>query len=339
MQSEDRINQPKFSQLQRIPLISGKTSSHVPILIVVGGATATGKSGLAIALSARLNSAILSADSRQIYKEFDIGTAKPSNAELARVPHYLIDVCDPRETLTLAQYQQAAQSLIGQIQQQGGIPLLVGGTGLYIDAVVKGLKIPPVAPQAELRSQLTTLGQTHCYNLLRQVDPRSAERIHANDPVRTQRALEVFYVTGRPISELQGESPPHYSIFYLGLDCQHSDGLRHRIATRTRTMLELRFVDEVKQLVCKYGPDLPLMKTLGYAEILQYLQGDLNLEEAEALIVKNTRQFAKRQRTWFRNRADVCWFDADAPDLVEQVWASIEEFLAACHVSGSKLHI
>ncbi|HEY9878422.1 MAG TPA: tRNA (adenosine(37)-N6)-dimethylallyltransferase MiaA, partial [Leptolyngbyaceae cyanobacterium] len=286
MQSEDRINQANFSQLQSIPLISGKISSPVPILIVIGGATATGKSGLAIALSARLNSAILSADSRQIYKEFDIGTAKPSAAELSRAPHYLIDVCDPRETLTLAQYQQAAQSLIGQIQQQGGIPLLVGGTGLYIDAVVKGLKIPPVAPQAELRSQLTALGQIHCHALLQQIDPRSAEKIHPNDPVRTQRALEVFYVTGQPISDLQGEAPPDYSILYLGLDCWHSDGLRHRIESRTRAMLEAGFVDETRQLVDKYGSDLPLMKTLGYAEILQYLQGYLSLEAAEALIVK-----------------------------------------------------
>lgn len=327
MQSEDRINQPKFSPLKPISLLFGKISSLVPILVVIGGATATGKSGLAIALSARLNSVILSADSRQIYKEFDIGTAKPSRAELAQAPHYLIDICQPTDTLTLAQYQQEAQALIGQVHRQGGIPLLVGGTGLYIDAVVKGLKIPPVAPQAELRSQLTTLGQPHCYALLQQVDPLSAERIHPNDPVRTQRALEVFYVTGQPISELQGEVPPDYPILYLGLDCQNIETLRDRIEARTRTMLELGFVEETTQLIHKYGPDLPLMKTLGYAEILQYLQGDLRLEESEALIVKNTRQFAKRQRTWFRNRATVQWFDADAPDLLDQVWDSLGAFL------------
>lgn len=328
MQSEGRINQPKFSRFHPLSLEASKLSSPVPILIVIGGATATGKSGLAIALSARLNSAILSADSRQIYKEFDIGTAKPSAAERAQAPHYLIDICEPTYTLTLAEYQQAAQSLIQQLHAQGGaVPLLVGGTGLYIDAIAKGLKIPPVAPQAGLRSQFTTLGQPHCYQLLQQIDPASAQRIHANDIVRTQRALEVFYVTGKPISELQGEYPPTYPVLYLGLDCQSTELLAKRIEARTHAMVELGFVAEVERLLQKYGPDLPLMKTLGYAEFVQHLQGELTLAEAIALTVQSTRQFAKRQRTWFRNRADVTWLDADAPNLVEQAWEIIRPFL------------
>jgi tRNA dimethylallyltransferase len=327
MQSEGRIDRFNFFPFSPDALDPRKISSYVPILIVIGGATATGKSGLAIALSQRLNSAILSADSRQIYKEFDIGTAKPSAAELAQAPHYLIDICEPAETLTLAQYQQAAQSLIQQVQQHQGVPLLVGGTGLYIDAVVRGLKIPPVAPQEGLRSQFTTLGQPHCYSLLQQVDPTSAQRIHPNDPVRTQRALEVFYVTGQPISQLQGEQPPTYPILYLGLDCQTSERLGQRIAARTHAMIEQGFVAEVDHLLQKYGPDLPLMKTLGYAEMRQHLQGHLTLEAATALIVQNTRQFAKRQRTWFRNRADVTWLDADSPNLVNQAWEVISPFL------------
>ncbi|MBD2257729.1 tRNA (adenosine(37)-N6)-dimethylallyltransferase MiaA [Pseudanabaena sp. FACHB-2040] len=327
MQSEGRVNQVNFFRFQPAALDPSRISSSVPILIVIGGATATGKSGLAIALAQRLNSAILSADSRQIYKEFDIGTAKPSPAEQAQAPHYLIDICEPTATLTLAQYQQASQSLIQQVQQTGGVPLLVGGTGLYIDAVVRGLKIPPVAPQIELRSQLTALGQPHCYSLLQQLDPPSAQRIHANDSVRTQRALEVFYVTGQPISHLQGEQPPTYPILYLGLDCETSDTLRHRIETRTHAMLDQGFVAEVERLLQKHGPDLPLMQTLGYAEMLQYLRGDLTLAEAVTLTVQNTRQFAKRQRTWFRNRASVTWLDADAPNLIEQAWDLIGPFL------------
>src|SRR6476469_6840657 len=141
------------------------------MLIAICGATATGKSGLALALAQRLGSAIVSADSRQVYRKFDIGTAKPSAAEQQIVPHYLIDICDPTETLTVADYQQQAQVLINQMRQQGGIPLLVGGTGLYIKAVTRGLKIPRVAPHMELRSQLSSLAQTQLYQMLQQVDP------------------------------------------------------------------------------------------------------------------------------------------------------------------------
>ncbi|MGH2416486.1 MAG: tRNA (adenosine(37)-N6)-dimethylallyltransferase MiaA, partial [Microcystaceae cyanobacterium] len=167
-----------------------------PFLIVICGATATGKSGLALELAQRLNSVIISADSRQIYRELDIGTAKPSMAEQKLVSHYLIDICNPNETLTLAQYQQQAQSLISSFPTS----LLVGGTGLYIKSIVKGLKIPRVSSQPELRSQLQSLGQTQLYKVLSQVDPIATPKIHPHDTVRTLRALEVFYVTGKPIS-------------------------------------------------------------------------------------------------------------------------------------------
>jgi tRNA dimethylallyltransferase len=299
-------------------------------LLVVGGATATGKSSLAIALAQRLALAqnqrgvILSADSRQVYREFDIGTAKPSACDRQQIPHYLIDICDPTETLTLAQYQRQAQDLIHTVHQTGTVPLLVGGTGLYIDAVVKGLRIPPVAPQPPLRQQLETLGQPHCYALLNSLDAAAAQRIHPNDPVRTVRALEVFYVTGQPMSALQGEAPPAYPVRYLALDCD-ALALERRIAQRTQAMVEAGFVDEVIGLAEKYGPELPLLQTLGYAEILRYVRGDISLAIAQADIVQHTRQFAKRQRTWFHNRAAVQWFDADASDLVERVWEWVKE--------------
>jgi tRNA dimethylallyltransferase len=328
MQSEGRIDLPFFPEFQSSAANSGKYSSHVPILIVIGGPTATGKTGLAIALAHRLNSLVLSADSRQIYRGFDIGTAKPTAAEQAQVPHHLIDLCEPTTTLTLAQYQRAAQTLIQQGQQQGSVPLLVGGTGLYIEAVVKGLRIPPVAPQLELRSQLQALGQIHCYQLLQQVDAIAASHIHAHDSVRTQRALEVFYVTGQPISSLQGEQPPNYPVLQIALDCAAST-LAERISERTQQMLELGLAAETEQLLQCYGPDLPLLKTLGYAEMVQHLQGQLDLAATAAAIVTSTRQFAKRQRTWFRNRATPTWFDAAAPDLVDQVWDHVGCFLAA----------
>lgn len=295
-----------------------------PALIVICGATATGKSGLALKLAQRLNSMIISADSRQVYREFDIGTAKPTLAEQKLVPHYLIDICNPTEILTLAQYQEKAQNLIEKSEYS--LPLLVGGTGLYIKSIVKGLKIPRVSPQSELRSQLQELGQQQCYTFLSQVDPLSATKIHPHDQVRTLRALEVFYVTGKPISQQRGENPPPYPILQIGLDCG-VEFLRQRIEYRIDKMLELGLVGEVEKLGKKYGWNLPMLETLGYAEIKQYLLGNISLPKAKELTRLHTRQFAKRQRTWFRAYTEIEWFDVEASDLFEQVWRRVQEFI------------
>jgi len=299
----------------------------MPRLITICGATATGKSGVALALAGRLQSSILSADSRQVYREFDIGTAKPTAVDRSCVPHHLIDICDPTETMTLADYQQQAQNLIAAVDFPVSPPLLlVGGTGLYIKSVVRGLKIPRVAPMPELRSQLAFLGQSQCYAMLQQVDRSAAEKIHVNDPVRTLRALEVFYATGRPISEQQGENPPNYPILQIGLDCD-IDVLVDRIEQRTEQMLERGWIAEVEYLCKKYGCDLPLLNTLGYQEMTQYLAGDIKLEEAKELTILHTRQFAKRQRTWFRAYPEIEWFDVSTPDLLERVWQRVQEFV------------
>ncbi|AVH67528.1 tRNA (adenosine(37)-N6)-dimethylallyltransferase MiaA [Nostoc sp. 'Peltigera membranacea cyanobiont' N6] len=293
-------------------------------LIVICGATATGKSGLALALAMRLGSVILSADSRQVYREFDIGTAKPTLAQQKLVPHYLIDICAPTGTMTVADYQQQAQALIASVDVTP--LLLVGGTGLYIRSIVQGMKIPRVAPQIELRSQLESLGQPQLYAMLQQVDPVAAEKIHANDSVRTLRALEVYYVTGYPISEQQGENPPNYPILQIGLDCD-VERLGNRIKQRTEQMIADGLVAEVKYLCQKYGADLSLLNTLGYQEIKQHLAGDISLDEAKELTVLHTRQFAKRQRTWFRAYPQIEWFDADNPELLDKVWLRINEFI------------
>jgi tRNA dimethylallyltransferase len=316
--------------------ILAESNTQVPGLIVVCGATATGKSGLAIALAQRFPALLLSADSRQVYRHFNIGTAKPTLAEQHLVPHQLIDICDPTATLTVADYQQQAQALIQQCHQDGlsaqlwspgsqpVLPLLVGGTGLYIRAIAQGLKIPRVPPHAELRSQLQTLGQKHLYALLEQVDSTAAGKIHPHDTVRTLRALEVFYVTGRPISAQQGENPPPYRILHIGLDSPQ--GLDQRIERRTQQMIDRGLVAEVEGLCQTYGDDLPLLNTLGYAEIRQYLTGDISLAAAQRLTVLHTRQFAKRQRTWFRACPEIEWFDPEAPDLVATVEQRIQKF-------------
>ncbi|MEH2073584.1 MAG: tRNA (adenosine(37)-N6)-dimethylallyltransferase MiaA [Nostoc sp.] len=293
-------------------------------LIVICGATATGKSSLALALAMRLGSVIISADSRQVYRKFDIGTAKPTVAEQKLVPHYLIDICDPTDTMTVADYQEQTQALIASVDVTP--LLLVGGTGLYIRSIVQGMKIPRVAPQTELRSQLESLGQPQLYAMLQQVDPVAAQKIHANDSVRTLRALEVYYVTGYPISEQQGENPPNYPILQIGLDCD-VEMLENRIKQRTEQMIADGLVAEVEYLCQKYGADLSLLNTLGYQEIKQYLAGDISLDEAKELIILHTRQFAKRQRTWFRAYPQIEWFDTNAPDLLEKVWQRINEFI------------
>lgn len=301
------------------------------MLIVICGATATGKSGMAMALADRLDTEIISADSRQVYREFDIGTAKPSKLDRQKIKHHLIDICDPTETLTVADYQMQAQSAIAHLQAQNRIPLLVGGTGLYMRSVVKGMKIPRVASQAELRSQLASLGQPFCHVLLQSVDPSSAALIHANDAVRTLRALEVFYVTGIPISAQQGEAPPDYPILQIALDC-HSELLIQRISQRTEQMIADGWLEEVRYLSQKYGEDLPLLHTLGYKEMQQHLVGKISLAEATAQTILHTRQFAKRQLTWFRGDRQIEWFEVDGSDrinyqnVLERIWKRIAQF-------------
>jgi len=269
-------------------------------LIVILGATATGKTSLAIALAKYLNSPILSADSRQVYHGFDIGTAKPTLEERQGVPHYLIDIIEPDQTLTLADYQEQAQTLIAKFHAEGVTPILVGGSGLYIKAITAGLKIPRVAPQPELRSQFQELGQNYCYQILQQVDPMGATKIHANDQIRTLRSLEVFYATGQPLSVQQYEQPPSYPIVQIGLDCVDLDAYRKLVSDRTEQMLANGWLDEINDLQKRYGADLPLLKTLGYGEMSDYLANKTDLETAKSLTVIHTCQFAKRQRTWFR---------------------------------------
>ncbi|MEL6856020.1 MAG: tRNA (adenosine(37)-N6)-dimethylallyltransferase MiaA, partial [Cyanobacteria bacterium J06607_13] len=231
------------------------------------------------------------------------------------------------DTLTVADYQQQAQAVIEKMHQQGTqIPLLVGGTGLYVNAIAKGLKIPRVAPQPTLRTQLQTLGQAQCYQLLKQVDAAASDRIHPNDQVRTLRALEVYYVTGRPISSQQGEQPPDYPILYVGLACDPAV-LRTRITQRTRQMVASGFVAEVAHLMDRYGTELPLLKTLGYAEMQRHVTGEISLEEAIALTVQHTCQFAKRQRTWFQKEPRIEWFTVGDPQLEARVADRIEQFL------------
>jgi tRNA dimethylallyltransferase len=301
--------------------------SAVSKLITLCGPTATGKSAQALYLARRLGSPLISADSRQIYREFNIGTAKPTPAQQKEWPHKLIDIADPTETLTVAQYQAQAQTLIDRAHHQGQIPIVVGGTGLYIQALTAGLGIPAVPPQLQLRQQLAQLSPDLCYQFLQQVDPPTAARIHRNDRVRTLRALEIYYSTGRPSSQMKQRTPPPYEVLILGLTSSPSQ-LRRRIEQRARLMLAQGWIEEVKSLQAKYGPDLPLLQTLGYAEISRYLQGELSQDQLLPEIVQHTRQFAKRQLTWFRRTPGIEWLDCEADNVSAQIWCRVQDFLA-----------
>ena len=275
----------------------------LPPLIVIIGPTAVGKSQLALALAEEFGGEIVSADSRQVYRYMDIGTAKPTPAERARLPHHLIDVVDPDQPYTLALYQQQAYAAIADVTGRGRLPLLVGGTGLYVQAVVEGLRLPHVAPDAALRQALADearqKGGEWLYAEVQGVDPVTAERERLN-PRRLIRALEVYRATGIPISQRQHREPPPYRLLQLGLTLDRPE-LYRRIDARVERMIEQGLVDEVRSLVARgYGYDLPAMSGLGYRQIGEYLRGEVDLPTAMQRIKYQTHAFVRHQAKWFR---------------------------------------
>jgi tRNA dimethylallyltransferase len=279
-----------------------------PLLIVLLGPTASGKTDLAIELAEALDLAVLNVDSRQLYRRMDVGTAKPTAAQRQRVRHELLDLRDPDQPINLQEFRAIAEPLIARELDRRGLALLAGGSGLYLKALSHGLEPPAVPPQPALRAQLAALGQPACHQLLAGADPLAAGRIAPADAVRTQRALEVLYATGRPLSAQQGCSPPPWRVLELGLD---PADLRHRIRRRTRSLYDEGLVEETAALIERYGPDLPLLGTIGYAEAARLLAGELECDAAVSLSEQRTRQFAKRQRTWFRRQHRPEWLSGD----------------------------
>ncbi|SRR5579871_1265570 len=323
-----------------------------PPLVVIAGPTAVGKTGVALAVARRASAEIVSADSRTVYRGLDIGTAKPSIADRAAVPHHLIDVTDPGDVFTLAEYQRLASAAAAEIRGRGRAALLVGGTGLYIRAVVDGLAIPSAEPDWILRAGLEEEerlgGAGTLHRRLAEVDPGAAARIHPHNVRRVIRALEVFHHTGIPISVLQargttvapgrdetaarrGErpAPPQHSpqgtvMIALTLD---RSALHERIDRRIDEQLASGLVDEVRRLLAAgYSPELPAFQALGYKELAPHVMGRVTLGEAVARLRQNTRRYAKRQWTWFRADARYRWIDAGRPaDLVaDDIFAIME---------------
>lgn len=305
----------------------------LPPLVAIVGPTAVGKTAISLQLAQDFNGEIVSADSRQIYRGLDIGTDKAPPAARHAVPHHLLDIVAPDEVFSLAQYQRAAYAAIDDIHRRSRLPLLVGGTGLYVRAVLDGLGIPEAPPDEALRAELEQAARSEgplaLHARLTALDPVAAGRIDPRNVRRVVRALEVCLVTGVPISQLQTASPPPYRTLRLGLTRPRA-ALYERIDRRVDEMMAHGLVEEVERLLAAgFAPPLPAMTGLGYGQIAQYLRGELTLEEAVSAIKRQTRRLVHQQSTWFRaDDPRIRWFDLEAVDYAA-IAAVVAEWLEA----------
>ena len=308
-------------------------------MIAIVGPTAVGKSELALHVAQYFPVEIISADSRQVYRYMDIGTSKPTLAERAMVPHHLIDVVDPDEDFSLAMYHQLAAEALGAIGQRNKLPLLVGGSGLYVWSLIEGWRIPRVPPDRKLRHELEARAQREdsyaLYRELQDVDPVAAEKIGPLNVRRIIRALEIYHVTGKPPSKLQGKEPPGFRVVVIGLTLERAE-LYRRIDARVDKMIQSGLVEEVDQLLKRgYSVSLPSMSGIGYRQIGELLQGKTTLDEAVDRIKYETHRLARHQYAWFRlDDHRICWLDAsDGPTkaatrILKEVKSHIEGLLS-----------
>ena len=292
-------------------------------IAVVCGPTACGKTALAVELALALDGEVVSADSMQVYRGLDIGTAKPTEAEKKGVPHHMLDVADPSEDYSVARYVMDAVPVVDDILKRGKLPIVAGGTGLYIDALIAGREFAPFVPDSGLREELERRAETEglpaLHAGLARADPEAAARVHPNDAKRIIRALEVFLSTGRTISEHNRQTkalPPRYEAVKLGLRFADRARMRARIDRRAEEMFAQGLAGEVKTLSAALPPDCTAMQAIGYKELSAALREGRSLEEARAEIQLRTRQYAKRQLTWFRRDKSICWYEwGETPNI------------------------
>jgi len=300
-------------------------------LIVILGPTASGKTGLALKLAKRFNGELLSADSRQIYKEMDIATNKLDSATTTSktasgeklyfidgTPLHLLDLINPDENFSLADYKKVALEKIEEIHNKGKLPILVGGTGLYLSAIVDNLNIPKAPADEKLRTELEEKNAEELFGALAKIDPTSAETIGPQNKRKLIRALEVYKITGKPFSSQQKKGEPLFNILQIGIKIERKE-LHSRIDQRVDQMIAAGLVQETQTLREKYDPDLPAMSGIGYKEIGAYLDGEMSLEEAAQQIKFHTHQYARRQITWFNRDKSISWIEkyAEAEKLVK----------------------
>lgn len=303
-------------------------------LLIIVGPTAVGKTATSIEVAERLKGEIISADSMQIYKKMDIGTAKPSQEEMQDIPHYLIDIIEPDVDYSVAIFQNQAKKLIDRITNNGKLPILVGGTGLYINAIIYNMDFTSTVSNWGLRNMLQEealkYGNEYIHNKLKQIDPETAGRIHKNNVKRVIRAIEVFNESGSSIGDFRKdlELNNEYDFILIGLTRDRKE-LYNRINQRVDIMIENGLVDEVKNLINQgYSEDLIAFRGLGYKEIIKYLQGYYTLQEAIETLKRDTRRYAKRQLTWFKRLEFIKWFNlseySSKEKLTEHIVAYVE---------------
>jgi tRNA dimethylallyltransferase len=287
-------------------------------LLVIIGPTAVGKTKLSIEMAKQFNGEIISGDSMQIYRGMDIGTAKITNEEKEGIPHHLIDIKEPEESFSVAEFQHLVRKKITEIASRGKLPIIVGGTGLYIQSVIYDYHFSE-APADEafrlsLEETVRRIGNEALHQELQKVDPESAAQIHHNNVRRVIRALEIYHCTGKMMSEYQKEQQPNllYNTALIGLTMER-DKLYERINTRVQMMMQEGLIEEVTNLYVKGLRECQSIQAIGYKEIYDYLDGKATLEEAVENLKQNSRRYAKRQITWFRNKMDVKWFDLTVP--------------------------
>ncbi len=310
--------------------LAGEILARRPVVVIIGP-TAVGKTDTAIQVAQTLDGEIISADSRQVYQQMDIGTAKPTPEQRAAVPHYLIDVVTPDQFYTAVDFQTQATAAIEDIHARGKLPLIVGGTGQYITALLEGWQFPEVQANYEMRSELEAYAEANGWEALlgklRAVDPVTAERIDGKNIRRVVRALEVSLESGRPFSELQQKHPPSYDVLQFGLTLDRA-ALYDRADRRVGQMIEAGLVDEVRALVeAGYTWNLSAMSGLGYLQIGYYLRGEMSLDEALTDLCHQTHAFIRRQYTWFRKYNSAArWLESDA-EAAGQIQTHIQQWL------------
>lgn len=282
-----------------------KQKNKIKVVAIVG-ATASGKTAYSIDLAKKINGEIISADSRLVYKGFNIGTAKPTIEEREGIPHYLIDVVEPEFDYSAGIYKQEATKIINKITERGHIPIIVGGTGLYIDILLKNFSLPQIEPNRELREKLYKLDIEKLYQVLEEKDTDAAQSIDKNDRKKIIRAIEIINTTGKSLKDSRGIEDSQYEVEWIGRNFDRKT-LYERIDKRVDLMIEAGLLEETKRLLDKHGRIPNLINTIGYREIIGYLDNNYSLEEAKELLKKNTRNYAKRQLTWFRKNSEIKW--------------------------------
>ncbi len=283
-----------------------KNSSMRIKVIAVVGPTASGKSAYGVELAKEINGEIISADSRIVYKGFDIGAAKPTKDEMQGIPHYMIDIVEPTFDYSAGLFKKQAADIIKDISSRGKVPIILGGTGLYIDILLKGFDLPDMNPDKELRINLEKRSTEELYAKLKEIDLKGAESIDSHDKKKIIRALEIIYLTGKNLELTRGKSQSEYEVQWIGKNFER-EVLYQRINNRVDKMLEMGLINETKCLLNKYGRAYNIINTIGYKEITAYLDGTLTLDESIELLKKNTRNYAKRQLTWFRKNPEIKW--------------------------------